>query len=132
MSSEVLSGDDIRLLTALGFMASGAAMDRPALTLFENLSRLRPQRAFGPIGWACHLLRQGRADDAVWVLQRALRLMPPETAGDDVAQVRGWLGLSLLAAGRQSGSDQAFADSLALSDASPVSAMARAMLGQRP
>lgn len=131
MPAEVLSGNDVRLLTALGFVASGAGLHATALTLFDHLSRLRPFKAFGHIGWACHLMRQGQPDDAVWVLQRALRLMQDQADANEVAQVKAWLGVSLRAAGRQSGSDRAFSDSLALSDQSPTASMARAMLGQK-
>ena len=130
MPSDVLDSEQTRLLAALGFLASGAGLDRQALTLFQQLSRLRPERSFGPVGWASHLLRQGRCADAVWVLQRSLRLMPAHTLCDDLAEVRGWLGLSLLANGEQSLGLQALRDSLAVSPSSAVAPMARSMLGQ--
>ena len=97
---EFLSPDEIRLLSALGFMAARAGHVVPAVRIFEGLALLREDKAFPYIGLALAMICVGSYGDAVRVLEeRALRACP----GD--VEIRAYLGLALRLAGRASEAD---------------------------
>lgn len=97
---ELLSSDEIRLLSALGFMAARAGHVVPAVRIFEGLALLRKDKAFPYIGLALAMICVGAYGDAVRVLEeRGLAACP----GD--VEINAYLGLALRLAGRFSEAD---------------------------
>lgn len=87
--------DDIRLLTEIGFLASGAGDVARAEVIFGALLLLRPDRAFAHVGLATALMNAGRAADAVTHLEGAR--IPP---GEDADMVGAMYAIALQLAGR--------------------------------
>ncbi len=95
----LLTPEDIRLLTQVGFIAAGQADVIRAERIFGALARLRPARAFAPVGRAMALLNAGRAPEAVQALQQA---RPGMQAGEDADTLAAFLALALQLDGRSS------------------------------
>ncbi|MBH1965541.1 MAG: hypothetical protein I8H77_14460 [Comamonadaceae bacterium] len=87
--------DELRLLTEIGFLASGAGDVARAEIIFGALLLLRPERAFAHVGLATALMNAGRAADAVTHLASAR--IPP---GEDADMVGAIYAIALQLAGR--------------------------------
>lgn len=68
-NADVLNETEIRILTALGFMAARSGQLVPCLRIFEALSLLRPIKAFPYIGLTVGYLAVGMASAAVELLR---------------------------------------------------------------
>lgn len=86
----VLEASEIRLLTEIGFAASGHGLTQAARRIFTALRQLRPQRAFPVVGLAVSFLNAGETGDAVHLLEAA-RLDDP----DEQALLNAWHGFAL-------------------------------------
>lgn len=134
MNHDLLSGDDMRLLTEIGMLGAGAGLPLRASTetLFRKLMVLRPSRDFAYIGLACTYLNLGRPDDAVRVLERGLQIMDStadDTPTSDRAMVQAFLGMALLMA-RRTAEAMALLNTLAQNcQHGPALRMARGLLG---
>lgn len=95
-SHVALEPDEVRRLVSIGFHAVLNGKPDAAQRLFEGLSIVRPDDGFPRIGCALALMQKGRAEDAVRVLEEALRRGPNDE------QVRVFLGMSLRLANRGS------------------------------
>jgi len=89
-----LEAGEIRRLVSIGFHAVLNGQPEAAQRLFEGLSVVRPDHGFPRIGCALALMQKGKAEEAVRVLERALRRCPNDE------QVRVFLGMSLRMANR--------------------------------
>ncbi len=88
---------EIRLLSALGFMAARSGLVVPAIRIFEGLAVLRKDKAFPYVGLALAMICVGAYGDAANVLrERGLAACP----GD--AEIAVYLVLALQLAGRTS------------------------------
>ena len=106
----------------MGFIAAGMGDVRRSEVIFGALSRLRPQRAFAPIGLAMAYANVKRYDEAAETLERALATIE---AVDERGDVEAFRGLVLQLGGRTSESLRA------LRAAGPVR-LAQCMLGLVP
>jgi hypothetical protein len=113
----------IRLMTEIGYLATGSGFSAEADVIFEGVRAVRPGSEVPIIGLAVNRMNAGRPLEAVSVLeQQALRLSP----GSELAQ--GFLGLALRLAGH-TGRSQAVLENLAAKATNPCAgAMARALL----
>lgn len=100
---QLLTPEDIRLLTEAGFIAAGRADIQRAECIFGALQRVRPKRAFAHVGWSTALLNVGRAAEAAQVLERARSGVAP---GEDADTVDAFLALALQLDGRSSESQR--------------------------
>ena len=95
IEADGLTSAQVRTLTEIGMMAAGHGLAAEAITLFQGLQVLRPQRAFPYIGLAVASLNSGHPEEAVRVLEReGLEACP----GDP--DLRAFLGLALKLAQR--------------------------------
>jgi len=137
MDAEPLSSADIRLLNALGFVATGASMHRQAARLFESLEVIRPARAFPYVGLAASCLNRADAAGAVQALERGLRMTNGATKAEpadsdtreDRALLMAWLGLALSAARHEAASLQSLKAARALDPDGPGGRLAASLLG---
>ncbi|CAM3834020.1 hypothetical protein [Bordetella tumulicola] len=90
----VLSAEDAKLLTEVGFLAADQGDVASADAVFDVLCRLRPDRAYPWLGKALARFYAGRADEAVLFLERASCLDKDETG-----VLHAWHGLALQLAG---------------------------------
>jgi len=118
----VLSADDARLLTEVGFLAAASGDVARAERIFNGLARLRPGRAYPSIGLAVAWMNAGRAADAVVLLEKAQATDPEERA-----TLAAWRGFALQLAGRTSESRRVL-DTLATQDGD-AGRLARSLLG---
>ncbi len=95
--ARLLSVDEIRLLSALGFMAARSGHVVPAIRIFEGLALLRKDKTFPYVGLALAMICVGAYGDAVNVLSERGRAACP---GDP--EIEAYLGLALQLAGRGS------------------------------
>lgn len=92
-----LSGDEIRLVGEIGFMAARARDVKSAMAIFEGLRTLRPRHAFVFIGLAMAHMAVGRAEEAVRILRDdGFGALP----GDE--ELQAFLAIALQEAGRGS------------------------------
>jgi len=119
----VLSADEIRLLTEIGFVAAGRGDVPRARQVFEALAVLRPQRAFPRIGLAVALLNAGQAREAVEVLERA-----PLQDAEERAMLDAWRGFALQLAARRGESLRVL--SRVAAGQGEAAALARSLLGR--
>ncbi len=95
--ARLLSVDEIRLLSALGFMAARSGHVVPAIRIFEGLAVLRKDKAFPYVGLALAMICIGAYGDAANVLrERGMEACP------DDPEILAYLGLALQLAGRTS------------------------------
>lgn len=132
MTHEVLTSNEIQLLTALGFVAAGAKLSVQAMRIFEALAQVRPNRAFPYVGMACVRMNREQSEEAVAVLDRGLRVVGDEARSTDpqeLAHLYAWRGLALHSASRKRESelDLKRAHSLGLDGA--TASMVGTMLG---
>ncbi len=99
----LLSSEEIRLLTEVGFLAAGRGDVMRAERIFGALQRLRPQRAFAPIGLSVAYMNAGRHDEAAGILAHAAAQVEPA----EQAELDAFRGLALQLAGRSSESVRA-------------------------
>ena len=99
----LLNSDEIRLLTEVGFLAAGRGYVSRAERIFGALQRLRPQRAFAPIGLAMAYMNVGRHDEAAGILAYAAAQVEPA----EQAELDAFRGLALQLAGRSAESVRA-------------------------
>ena len=131
MPAEVLSSDDIQLLTGLAFVASGAGLSLQAAQIFESLARC-PTRAFPYVGMAVLHLNRQQTSQAVEALERGERLLSdpqnPEPAEHGI--LLAWKGLALHLAGRESESIRALQQSRTFDIEGSTAEMVARMLGE--
>lgn len=97
-SDSELKSNEIRLLTAIGFMSARTGLIEQASKIFESLLILRPQKAFPYVGLALSNLCVGQPERAVAILrEQGLRVLP-----NDI-ELNFWLAIALHYSG-QSGS----------------------------
>jgi len=118
----LLSADDARLLTEVGFLAAASGDVAHAERIFHALARLRPGRAYPHVGLAVAWMNAGRAADAVVLLEKAQANDPEERATLDA-----WRGFALQLAGRSSESRRVL-DTLAALEGD-AGRLARGLLG---
>jgi len=118
----LLSADDARLLTEVGFLAAASGDVAHAERIFHALARLRPGRAYPQVGLAVAWMNAGRAADAVVLLEKAQANDPEERATLDA-----WRGFALQLAGRSSESRRVL-DTLAALEGD-AGRLARGLLG---
>jgi hypothetical protein len=108
MPPEMLSEADVRLITEIGFLGSGAGLVQPAKALFEALAVLRPWRDFPYIGLATLQLNNKQPDDAVRILEQARKLLAskPDSTQEDQAMLAAFHGVALHCAQRCAESQQ--------------------------
>lgn len=120
---------DVRILSAIGFMAAKAGFLIPALRIFDSLRLLRPQAAFPWIGMAIAYMAVGMAAEAVHVIRDRER----ETCVEN-EDIRPWLCLALLQSGNHHAAVKEFDLLVATSPVELWSPMIRSlahMLGAR-
>ena len=102
MPLEVLSEADVRLITDIGFLGSGAGMLQQATQLFDALALLRPHRDFPYIGLATVQLNQKKPEQAVRILEQGRKVLAsmPEATQDDQAMLAAFQGVALHCAQR--------------------------------
>lgn len=118
----LLSSDDARMLTEIGFLAAASGDVLRAERIFGGLARLRPGRAYPQVGLAVAWMNAGRAADAVVLLEKAQATDPEERATLDA-----WRGFALQLAGR-SGESRRVLDTLAATQGD-AGQLARGLLG---
>jgi predicted Zn-dependent protease len=118
----LLSPDDARLLTEVGFLAAASGDVLRAERIFGGLARLRPGRAYPSVGLAVAWMNAGRAADAVVLLEKAQATDPEERATLDA-----WRGFALQLAGR-TGESRRVLDTLAAQEGD-AGHLARGLLG---
>jgi predicted Zn-dependent protease len=118
----VLSADEARMLTEVGFLAAASGDVPRAERVFNALARLRPGRAYPKVGLAVAWMNAGRAADAVAMLEKAQTTDPEERATLDA-----WRGFALQLAGRSSESRRVL-DTLAAQEGD-AGRLARGLLG---
>lgn len=118
----LLSADDARLLTEVGFLAAASGDVLRAERIFGGLARLRPGRAYPSVGLAVAWMNAGRPADAVLLLEKTQATDPEERATLDA-----WRGFALQLAGRSSESRRVL-DTLAAQDGD-AGRLARGLLG---
>lgn len=126
----LLETEDIRLLTQIGFIASGRADVQRAEVIFSALLHDRADRAFPYLGIATALLNAGRTGEAVMHLERAA--LP---AGEEADMVQAFLGLSLQLDARASESLRVLrkvAQQYESAPPTPGSLLAQRLLGEQP
>ncbi len=96
-ADSLMTPAEIRLLSALGFMAARSGHVVPAIRIFEGLAVLRKDKAFPYVGLALAMICVGAYGDAVHVLRERGLLACP---GDP--EIEAYLGLALQLAGRMS------------------------------
>jgi hypothetical protein len=137
----VLSSEEVRLLTEIGFMAGASPILRAETEqLFRQLMVLRPRRAFPCIGLASACLNRGRVDEAASVMAEGVRRQrapwgeePPDSdsfdSREDPAMMQVFHGLCLLAARRTAEGEQVLGSLLESCDHPPAARLARGLLG---
>jgi len=128
----VLTVEEVRLLTALGFVAAGRGDVSRAERIFKGLMAIRPMRAFPYIGLAMAYMNGRRVDEALQVFNeggQALRALDLANAShnDEYRELLAFRGLILQLAGRNHESQMDLHS--AAVGAGPGSALARRMLG---
>ncbi len=93
----LMSAAEIRLLSALGFMAARSGHVVPAIRIFEGLAILRKDKAFPYIGLALAMICVGAYGDAASVLRERGLIACPEDP-----EILAYLGLALQLSGRAS------------------------------
>lgn len=121
-AAALLSPDDAKLLTEVGFLAAASGDVLRAERIFGGLARLRPGRAYPCVGLAVAWMNAGRAADAVVLLEKA-----QATDVEERATLDAWRGFALQLAGR-SGESRRVLDTLAESDGE-AGRLARGLLG---
>ena len=96
-ADSLMTPAEIRLLSALGFMAARCGHVVPAIRIFEGLAVLRKDKAFPYVGLALAMICVGAYGDAARVLRERGLLACP---GDP--EIEAYLGLALQLAGRMS------------------------------
>ncbi len=96
-ADSLMTTAEIRLLSALGFMAARSGHVVPAIRIFEGLAVLRKDKAFPYVGLALAMICVGAYGDAANVLRERGLLACP---GDP--EIEAYLGLALQLAGRMS------------------------------
>jgi len=129
MNAQPLDGEEIRLLTELGFVAAGAAQIRRAEEIFRALVLLRPQRAFPYVGWALAHLNVGQAQEAVSVLDRARAALGTAQDNAELVDVETFRGLALQFASRSAESRRALEWAADRQGLSSTGRFARRLLG---
>jgi hypothetical protein len=120
----VLSAAEVQLLTEIGLLACGARNTPDARAIFEALRILRPDRPAWLIGLAMSRLEAGLPHDAVAVLESS-----PLLSCANNAEIKVFLAMSLIAAGRRSESARVLNDLLAGDQAdTPARQLARGLL----
>lgn len=128
----VLTAEEIRLLTALGFVAAGRGDVGRAERVFKGLRAVRPTRAFPYIGLAMAYMNVRRVDDALQVFNEAAQALgipdtEDSTLKDERVELRAFRGLVLQLAGRHHESQLDLHASVA--GQGPGATLARRMLG---
>ena len=96
-AASLMSTEEIRLLSSLGFMAARSGHVVPAIRIFEGLAVLRKDKAFPYVGLALAMICVGAYGDAANVLrERGLVACPNDP------EIEAYLGLALQLAGRMS------------------------------
>ncbi len=95
--ARLLSIDDIRLLSSLGFMAARSGHVVPSIRIFEGLAVLRKDKAFPYVGLALAMICVGAYGDAINTLRERGMVACP-----DDPEILAYLGLALQLAGRTS------------------------------
>ena len=96
-AASLMSTEEIRLLSSLGFMAARSGHVVPAIRIFEGLAVLRRDKAFPYVGLALAMICVGAYGDAANVLrERGLVACPNDP------EIEAYLGLALQLAGRLS------------------------------
>ena len=108
MPLEVLSEADVRLITEIGFLGSGAGLVQQATQIFDALVLLRPLRDFPYIGLATVQLNQKNPEEAVRILAQACKVLAstPEAPQEDQAMLAAFRGVALHCAQRSAESRQ--------------------------
>lgn len=110
--AEVLSSDEIRRLTEIGFVAAGRGDVARAQRIFAPLLMLRPKRAFPRIGLAMAWLNFRRPQEAARVLAEGVADV--EDCPEEKALLCAYLGLALQFGGERAKSEQALAAAIAI------------------
>ncbi len=125
-----LSPEELRLLSAIGFMAAKSGFLVPAIRIFEALLVLRPRAAFPFIGMSIAYTAVGMAGEAVHLLRdRALPVCAEHQ------ELRLWLCVALQQAGSRAAAMKELAASTQGLQPEAWPALARrlsALLGGRP
>ncbi len=132
MQAEVLTEAEVRLITEIGFLGSGAGLWQVAQQLFEALAVLRPHRDFPYIGLATLLLNQQKPEEAVQILEKARQWLAtqPEVGGEDLAMLAAFHGVALHCARRTAESQQILLSVVQMGyHSTPALRIARTMLG---
>jgi Flp pilus assembly protein TadD len=123
IEADGVTPEQVRTLTEIGMMAAGYGYTAEAITIFESLRVLRPQRPFAYVGLAVASLNSGKPEEAVRVLEReGLAACPGD--GD----IRAFLGLALQLAQRPSDARRVLEALLAEQPEGEAARMARALL----
>lgn len=127
----VLDSDEIRMLTEIGFLATGNGYVDHALRIFNALRLVRPQRAFPVIGLAITLMNARKTEQAVQLLESVSLSCPSEQLQRNV-----WLGFALQQSDHQNAGRQLLQSVLTQTDSAEINtdtqhvALAQALLDQ--
>ena len=128
----LLTPEDVRLLTQVGFLAAGAGDVPRAERILGALARVRAQRAFPHVGRALAWMNAAQPHEAVRLLEQA----PPGAAhGEDADTLAAFLALALQLDGRSSESRRALQKLLRNAPQGTDNEglrLARRMLGEAP
>jgi len=123
----LLTSDEIRMLTEIGFIASASGDTVRACRIFDALIMLRPHRAFPYIGKALAWMNAGKMQEAITVFERAAVVDI-----DDQADIALYHALALQLASR-SGESQRVLARIDLTAATPEAVrMVCSMSGRSP
>ena len=132
MPTDLLSSDELRLLSDIGFLGVGLGGLRPnALQLFEGLAALRPLRDFGHIGVTTVHLNNGHAMQAVQYIAKARAMVDehPLSQDADRAMLGVFHALALHCAHHSAESQKVLRDSLLIPGHPQARHLAQCMLG---
>lgn len=118
MSGIEISGEDVRALVDVGFIALSAGMIDQAGVVFEGVAAARPESEAAAIGEALVSLARGDAEAAVGILRA--------TAPTDAAQV--FLGLAYTRCGHKDDARSVLTAIIQSPIASPHADLARLLL----
>lgn len=116
-----LTGDEVRALADLGFIALSRGLDTHAAAIFDGLSIARPEQEVGAIGRALVKMLRGDVDEAIALL----RTLGPSDA------VQAFLGMALARQGLGEEAQHVLNDVVRHAPASPVADFARDILAAK-
>ena len=112
----------LKTLADIGFMASSAGLPKNAFAIFNGIEAVRPDSTLSSIGFAMEFMNRKRHQEALDVLNKALKTNPNDP------DILAFMGMSLMLAGRNKESED-YLTPLLDSDDAEAAVMAKELLG---